>query len=322
MSNERELGRVLDRWFGDGPTQAPDRILIVVADRIERQPQRHVWRLPKESHVNAYLKPLLAVVAVLAIALIGYNLLPDTGPNVGGPGTTPLPTPTRPSGSSPSPSADAITCEFDARDCLGPLAAGPHTTTNFRPAFSFTTTLGWENNLDQANWYYLWPNPAMAGSAPEILIWSNVRIAHQQADCIPSPEPDLGQGAETWMNWITAHPGLVATNRAQVVIGGFAGESIDLDVAADWTMTCPGNPGAGADPYVMLIVNKPGTPEVDYGVPAHQRLHLEFVDVPDATDVRGGTTVVIAIYSADSAEALAAAVDAVRPIIDSIQFSQ
>ena len=45
MNQRRDIERLLDHWFADGPTQAPDRVLDVVADRIERQPQRPAWRL-------------------------------------------------------------------------------------------------------------------------------------------------------------------------------------------------------------------------------------------------------------------------------------
>ena len=50
MTHERDTERLLDLWFADGPTQAPDRVIDVVADRIGRQPQRPGWRLHLEGH--------------------------------------------------------------------------------------------------------------------------------------------------------------------------------------------------------------------------------------------------------------------------------
>ena len=38
MTHDRDIDRLLDHWFADGPTQAPDRVVDVVADRIGRQP--------------------------------------------------------------------------------------------------------------------------------------------------------------------------------------------------------------------------------------------------------------------------------------------
>ena len=45
MTHERDIERLLDTWFRDGPTEAPDRIVDAVTDRIGRQSQRPAWRL-------------------------------------------------------------------------------------------------------------------------------------------------------------------------------------------------------------------------------------------------------------------------------------
>ena len=72
MTSERDIERLLDRWFTDRPTVVADRVLDEVADRIGRQPQQRAWRvLRRDSHVNSYLKPLLAVAAVVVIAVAG-----------------------------------------------------------------------------------------------------------------------------------------------------------------------------------------------------------------------------------------------------------
>ena len=57
MTHERDIERLLDHWLSDGPTQSPDRVMDVVADRIERQHQRPAWRLnwrhPKMNSLRA-----------------------------------------------------------------------------------------------------------------------------------------------------------------------------------------------------------------------------------------------------------------------------
>jgi hypothetical protein len=40
MTRDRDIERVLDRWFAEGPTQMPYQFLDVVVDRIDRVPQR------------------------------------------------------------------------------------------------------------------------------------------------------------------------------------------------------------------------------------------------------------------------------------------
>lgn len=311
MTTQRDIERILDRWLDDGPTQAPDRVLDTVADRIERQSQRPAWRLTwRHPDMNTGLKLAAALAAVAIIAVAGYNLLP--GSPAGGPAATPMPSPSPAATIAPSQTATAwpIACEFDAPGCLGLLSPGTHATTNFRPAFTYSTPDGWANDLDIGNWFYL--RPTTLGS-PEILIWSRARVEHQAVGCAPSVEPGVGTGARDWIDYIRAHPGLVSTEPVAVTIGGASGQSIDLDVAPDWTMTCPENP-SGPGPYVSLITNAPGDHGVDYGLPEHQRLHLIVLDV-------AGDNVVIAIYSADSPEALAGAVMAAQPLLDSIQFT-
>ena len=57
MTHQRDIERLLDQWFTDGPGQAPDRVVDIVSDRIERQPQRPAWRLDwRPFPVNADIK--------------------------------------------------------------------------------------------------------------------------------------------------------------------------------------------------------------------------------------------------------------------------
>lgn len=86
MTHERDIERLLDHWLSDGPTQAPDRVLDIVADRIERQPQRRAWRLDwRHLNMNAYTKFAIAGIAVLLIAVLGYNVVPRLPLGVAGP---------------------------------------------------------------------------------------------------------------------------------------------------------------------------------------------------------------------------------------------
>ena len=36
MTQQGDIERLLDLWFSDGPDQAPDRVVDIVTDRIER----------------------------------------------------------------------------------------------------------------------------------------------------------------------------------------------------------------------------------------------------------------------------------------------
>ena len=77
MTQQREIERVLDVWFADGPTEVPDRVFDVVIDRIERQSQRPGWQVRDGSSLRQAVRPLLAIAAVIVVAVVGINLLPS-----------------------------------------------------------------------------------------------------------------------------------------------------------------------------------------------------------------------------------------------------
>jgi len=85
MTHERDIDRLLDHWFSDGPNEAPDRVLDAVSDRIGRQSQRPSWRLKwRHLDMNTTFKLATAVAAVAIVAILGYNLLPRASSGVGG----------------------------------------------------------------------------------------------------------------------------------------------------------------------------------------------------------------------------------------------
>ena len=54
MTADRDIERLLDAWFVDGPTQVPDHVFDEAVDRVDRQPQRPAWRLPGGTPHDAY----------------------------------------------------------------------------------------------------------------------------------------------------------------------------------------------------------------------------------------------------------------------------
>ena len=88
MTHERDIERLLDYWLSDGPTQSPDRVMDVVADRIERQPQRPAWRLDwRHTTMTPTLKFGAAIAAVIVIGIVGFGLFRGGGDSaVGAPG--------------------------------------------------------------------------------------------------------------------------------------------------------------------------------------------------------------------------------------------
>lgn len=101
MNPDRDLDRLLDQWFADGPREVADRVVLEVADRIERQPQRPAWRLPgRDFQVNLRLR-WIAAAAVLVVAIFAGTKVLAPAPNSGVGGVSPT------ASSSPSPSPAA-----------------------------------------------------------------------------------------------------------------------------------------------------------------------------------------------------------------------
>lgn len=308
MNQPNDIERLLDRWLADGPSEAHDRVLETIADRIERQPQRPAWRLLwREIHVNGYLKPLAAVAAVLVIAIVGFSLIGGAGgSSAGGPAASrslsaasasPSPSPT------PSPS---IACEDDLAGCAGLLAAGSHGSSNFQPAVTFRTPQGWSNVVDVGSVFKL---DFGTLSVPYILMWSNAKIPNTLDSCEPgATSPD--RTVQQWIDFISTHPRLDATRPVPVTIGGSKGQAIDITIRAGQGVTCPGLPA----PVVQFIIDEDATGNYVYGATATDRMHLVLLDV-------GGRTVIIQVYGSTDQTTYEAGMAVVQPIIDSMRFA-
>lgn len=306
MTNDRDIERILDMWLGDGPSELPDRVFDVVADRIERQPQRPAWRLQwRTSDMNTTLKRASAIAAVAIIVVAGYNLLP--GGSSGGPPPTPSPSPSPTSTPSPTiaPTPTAIACDGGVPGCAGALAAGANKTTNFQPALSFEIPAGWSNPLDRTRAYTF----NAPGNTLSLQIVSQVAIPEQVAGCAPQRKLGVGNAVADWVTFLTTHPGLVASAPEPVTVGGYSGTKVTFHVAGTWTETCPRSIG----PAVFLITDNGPTPDRTYWID-DQYTTFTILDV-------AGETVIVHLESAPSPAAHARDQQTIQPIIDSFTFT-
>ena len=93
MNRSPDVEVVLRDYFSDDSSSAPDYVLDVIEERIMRQPQQRAWRvLRRDSHVNSYVKPLLAVAAIVVVAVAGFAVLRPSGAGIGAPPATEPPT--------------------------------------------------------------------------------------------------------------------------------------------------------------------------------------------------------------------------------------
>lgn len=291
---------VLREWFADDGDIAPDRILDVVADRIVSQPQHRASRLHWRPAVNRYSK-VAGVAAVIAVLVVGYNLLPRQ-PSSGG--QSPVPSPTV--APSPTPTADASSpaalpsCEplFGCE----PLPAGTYETAAFRPTLTFTVPPGgWTHEGDRARGFSLGKSSSRFGVLGVSVM--SQRAIPVQDDCSGDRKPGAGDTVQDWVAFLIEHPGLETTKPVPVALGGFDGMQLDVKVAASWTLTCPESEG----PAVVLIA---GSDPIDTA-----RVRFRILDV-------AGQTVIVYVDESDSSLGSLEERDAaLKPLLDTLEFT-
>lgn len=104
MTRDRDIDRVLDRFYAEGPSEVPDRLLLGVFDRIERVPQRRLaHQITRFATMNSKFR--LAAAAAIVVALVGIGAFALSRiPPVAAPAT---PSPSFAASPSPSTGGDA-----------------------------------------------------------------------------------------------------------------------------------------------------------------------------------------------------------------------
>jgi hypothetical protein len=269
MDDHLDIERTLRVWMADGPATMPDRVVDVVAARVAVNRQRRTWRVPwRDTPVNAYLKPIVAVAAVVLVAVVGFAVLGPRGSNIGGdtPQVTPTPTPSPTTAGRPwwLAGTDGSCGESsELFGCAGELAAGTHTSGGFRPAITYTVPAGWVNYRDWADYYVIFPDtPATRAAGGEssdhILV---LPLGNPVTDC--SETPAGSQDAALVANAFAALDPERPTPSA-ITIGGLSGKQVDLTVFPEFPLPCPAAspPPLAADGghYRLIVLDTPSVP--------------------------------------------------------------
>jgi hypothetical protein len=251
MTSDRDIERILDHWLTERPTQVADRVLDEVADRIARHPQQPAWRVSRRDfHVSTYLKPLLAVAAVVVIAVAGLAVLqPGAGSNVGGPASpSPSSTPTSSPAASASPSASAVFPSWFTGDRTGAgiLPAGSYSSESFRPGFTFSVPEGWVNDTDVTDYFTLFPDtPANEAEFARSGALAHGFIMGLRSDPWFICEPfgtAVGETADEVVASLSANEALADPEAVDIAIGGLTGKQVTVQLDPDWTGSCPPEP--------------------------------------------------------------------------------
>ncbi len=278
MTHERDIERLLDRWLDDGPSIAPDRVIDVVADRIDRVPQRLAWRASRrDPNVNPYLKPLLAVAAVIAIAVAFIAVIVrPSGPEIGAAAESASPSPSPLPTQSASPVAAATPpwddgpgpCGLNGR-CGGPETPGTYTSTGLNPPVTYTLTTNWVNNRDWEDFFVLYPDTpanrasaASGGATPYILILAGTAVSPSAACQEDLPTDEIEVNAAQFVEFVSTRARLTTTSAIPVTISGLSGQQVDARIQPGWTGCIPGTPLSEvitpADSVRFIVLDRPG----------------------------------------------------------------
>jgi hypothetical protein len=227
MSTDRETTRIVRSWLEEGVTVLPDRVLDAVLDQVPATPQRRSWWPAwRFSDMNTYAKLAIAAAAVVVVAVVGINLLPRSGGDVGGaptvsPSSTPSPSPTV----SPSPSPSEAAFPPD-----GDLAAGKHSMTRNGIRLSVTLpTSGWRSELG------VFFNKAVG--TPEgasLLFWDANPIGVFADPCAKEMAPPAGPSAADLATAVSTLPGAdLVSGPTDVTVGGHPAKHVVIKVPED-----------------------------------------------------------------------------------------
>jgi hypothetical protein len=284
MTSDGDIERLVGHWLDDGPTRMPDRVIDVMADRIERQRQRPAWRLLlKDLTMQSPFRAAAIVAAVLVIAVGAIVILRPSSSN--GPGGVGPPSAAPPSA---SPTASSIA------------------SRQFRPAVRVDAPFGWTVNED-ARTFNLVPGDGVSVAGAAIGLMSGPFATFKDHSCNDQAPAAVGTSVSAALASLTGDPRVVATAPQTITIDGRAGQMVDLRVAPTWTGTCDWSAGKGAVIIVSATTTGPA-----FGTGGSGRDRYIFLDV-------GGSVVAIDLGTPTDADHEAFLAEAM-PIVESIRF--
>jgi hypothetical protein len=289
MTHDRDLERLLSHWLGDGPTEVPDRVIDVVADRIGRQSQRPAWRFPRrELHMTTYPRIAAGLAAVAIVAIGGIYLFGQpSGSGIGGPAAT----------ASPSPSPVST-----------PTASSTLLSSfTFKPRVTVEAPAGWTVDGDDSRTFGLKPPEASGPGAGSILLMSGPFVSASDRDCEDRRAAGVGESAAEVLSALAGDPRIVSTAAGAVNVGGRTAQAVDIKVAAGWTGTCAWSEGK---PAVLLVMATDQGPA--YGTAGAEYARVILLDL-------GGEALAM-IVSPAAGDTGTDSIDQAMPIVEAIQF--
>ena len=253
MTNDRDTTRIVRSWLRTDEHESADRVLEAVLASLDTTPQRRLWWPSRRfTKMNTLTRLVIAAAAVLAVAVVGYNLLPRAG-GVGGP-ATPGPTAT------PRPTYPPLNGQstLNGRYTVG---------GGLQSRVTVQVPAGWSTDTD---WVVIGPigNAAPDGMAVRVYTVAN---AFKNPRSINDGvfDPPVGPTAADLTAAIVGDPAWAATQTADVIIDGRQAKHVQFEV--------PASSGLGSDGQFDMfgVAGKPDT----WGFAPGQMFDLYMLDV-------------------------------------------
>jgi hypothetical protein len=239
MTTERDpRTRIVLSWLREDAYENPERMLLRALDEVDATPQRRPWwparRFPA---MITFAKALVATAAVVAVAVVGINLLPGQtgagGPPPASPSApppSPSPTPTATPTASPTPSATPKSVQVD-----GDLQPGRYTArlpVGDTMTLTFTVPGGWVAFADAGVLHGLLPPEPPGTGSPGGIAFQFRDVTTLKGDpCHWSGHADdirVGPTADDLVQALQEQTGYEASKPVDVTVGGYAGRRVDI----------------------------------------------------------------------------------------------
>ena len=284
MSTDRDVTRIVRSWLEEGVTALPDRVLDNVLDQLPATPQRRsLWPAWRFREMNMPIRLAMATAAVVLVAVVGINLLPQNESS--GPAASPVPTATP----MPTTSPSATPAAYAEPTFLAPgsYIISPSTTD---PGFTFTVADGWEGRFA-----VIWKGRDGPGETA-FGLWRVVNVytdpCHWQQSLL---NPPLGPSVADLTTALLNQDGPGASPAIDVTFSGYPAKRVELSVPADLDV-------ASCDLGKFRRFRAPGEGDADVAaVPAVQVRGR--VDVMYISDIDGERWVMDAWYLPGTPEA-------------------
>jgi hypothetical protein len=214
MTHDRQIEPLLDAWFSDGPSVAPDRVIDDVAARIVRQPQRPAWRLqPWRFPTMSTPLKLVLIGAALVAALAAGAVFVGGGGRIMAPAPSPTPSPT------PTPVPPSLP--------NGNLAPGTYTAHPL-PGMTWTITVpaGWVGSDDWIVCYDLTPD------VHSVCVGGPTDNEGIPMDSCAAAGTRPAASVDEFIAAVQAREDWTVSAPVDVTVSGYSGTRIDLEVPA------------------------------------------------------------------------------------------